>query len=401
MKSVVSLLLTSAAAIYYKADEPIQNSFIVKFNKDVTEETISQHVAQNNVNVARRFSFGDFHGYAATITDKAVLHQIEQRPEVAWVEEDGVMYASHEEPNACIQQTGTTWGIARTTSRTDRISSIYEYPDTNDGAGVTAYVIDTGIFITHREFEGRATWGTNTVDGTRTDGNGHGTHCAGTIGGATYGMAKKVNLVAVKVLTDQGSGSTQSVIAGVDWSVNNHLKPSLGSMSLGGARSPTLNAAIDSATQQGLIMIVAAGNENTDACTRSPASAATAITVAASENTDRRASFSNFGNCVSVFAPGRDITSAWIGSTSAINTISGTSMACPHVAGEIAKYLKTNPSSDAAGAKAWIQSKSLQGVVIDPKTVAPGSGLLFADCATFAVLKPKTETVILENRYTQ
>jgi len=398
---VVSLLFTSAAAIYYKADEPIANSYIVKFNKDVTEETINQHdlmLAQNSIKVASRFSFGDFHGYAATVTDGNIISQIEQRPEVAFVEEDGVVYASHEEAAPCVQQNGATWGIARTSSRTDRISSIYQYAETNDGDGVTAFVIDTGIMLTHREFEGRATWGTNTVDSSRTDGNGHGTHCAGTIGGATYGMAKKVKLVAVKVLSDQGSGSTQGVINGVNWVVNNHQKPALGSMSLGGARSPALNSAIDSATQQGVVMIVAAGNENSDACNRSPASAPTAIAVAASENTDRRASFSNFGNCVSVFAPGRDITAAWIGSNTAINTISGTSMACPHVAGQVAKYLETNPGASAALVKSWIQSVSLQGVITDAKTVAPGSGLLFADCATWGALTP-TETVRLKKRY--
>jgi len=401
---VVSLLFTSAAALYHKAEEPIPNSYIVKFNKDVTKDVISQHeqmFAENgNMKLERRYSFGNFFGYAATITDKTIISQIEQRPEVEFVSEDGMVYATHEEPqepNACNTQNGATWGIARTSSQEEQFGE-YSYPDSNDGSGVTAYVIDTGLRITHREFSGRARWGTNTIDSTRTDGNGHGTHCGGTIGGLTYGMAKRVQLVAVKVLSDAGSGSTQSVIAGVDWAVNDHVKPALGSMSLGGARNAALNSAIDSATQQGLIMIVAAGNEQTDACNRSPASAPTAITVAATENTDRRASFSNFGNCVSIFAPGRDITSAWINSDTAINTISGTSMACPHVAGQVAKFLQTFPSADAATTRSWLQSYGLQGVVQDSRTVDPRNRLLFADCATFDGFKSQT-TVRLEKRY--
>jgi subtilisin family serine protease len=277
---------------------------------------------------------------------------------------------------------------------------LYKYTDAADGSGVTVYVIDTGIYTANVEFGNRAVWGTNTVDSAKTDGNGHGTHCAGTIGGNTYGMAKGAKLVAVKVLSDSGSGSTAGVISGIQWAVKDKKGPgaAVGSMSLGGGKTATMNAAVADATTQGLIMVVAAGNDNKNACNYSPASTPEAITVAASDNKDNKATFSNFGDCVHVFAPGVAITSAWIGGPSAVNTISGTSMACPHVAGQVAKYLETQPNAKASVAKAWIvanaQAGIIKGIPAVPKTP---NLLLFGDCSTFSGLT--NETMKLSKRY--
>lgn len=381
MKFVLSsLLFASSSALYHAAQEPIADSYLIKFKKDTPEATIDAHanLAQaNDVTMTRKWSFGDFKGYAASIKDKNLVAKLEQMPEVEWVEEDGVMSIDQ----TCNTQKGATWGITRTCEQVLNPDGLYDYA--LDGSSVTVFVIDTGIYIEHTEFQGRAVWGTNTVDSKTTDGNGHGTHCAGTIGGVTYGMAKKVNLVAVKVLSDSGSGSTQGVIDGISWSVNNKKGTAVGSMSLGGGKSATLNSAVSNAVSQGLIMVVAAGNDNRDACNYSPASSPEAITVAASDNRDFKASFSNFGTCVELFAPGVSITSSWIGSTSSINTISGTSMACPHVAGQVAKYLQSNPSATAPVVKAWLDTNALKGVIKNIPTLPKTNNfLLFADCQT-------------------
>lgn len=387
-----SLLLATGSALYHAAEEPIADTYLVKFKKDTPAAVIAAHAdlaRANSAVVSRKWAFGDFQGYAA-VMDKALVAKIEQMPEVEWVEEDGVVTVN------CNTQKGATWGLTRTSETVLNPDGLYSYA--SDGTGVTVFVIDTGIYIEHTEFGGRATWGTNTVDTKTTDGNGHGTHCAGTIGGTTYGMAKRANLVAVKVLSDSGSGSTQSVIDGISWSVNNKKGPSLGSMSLGGGKSATLNSAVSNAVNAGLIMVVAAGNDNRDACNYSPASSPEAITVAASDNKDTKASFSNYGTCVELFAPGVAITSAWIGGPSSINTISGTSMACPHVAGQVAKFLQHNPSASATEAKAWLDTNSQKGLIknipVAPKT---NNYLLFADCSTPSF--SSNETVVISKRY--
>jgi subtilisin family serine protease len=397
-------------ALYKKVEEPIPNSYLVIFNKDVTPEAIAQHDAlfaqnANGAKIERRWSFGDFHGYGATIFDKTLISQIEQRPEVDFVEEDGMMYVSNPEfrqaeapKNPCQPQSGSTWGIAWTSDDVRKtLPTTYTYSQENDGSGVTVYVIDTGIRVTHEEFGGRARWGTNTIDSTKQDGNGHGTHCAGTIAGKTYGMAKDANVVAVKVLSDSGSGSTQSVISGIEWAAKDKAssgRPGLGSLSLGGSQSTALNNAVNTAVSGGFPVVVAAGNENTNACTKSPASATSAISVGATDSADKRTSFSNYGTCVHLFAPGYQITSAWMGSDTATNTISGTSMACPHVAGQCAKYLETNRDATGAALKTWLQATALNGVVGNPGAGSPNKSL-FADCESFG----PHETVRLKKRY--
>jgi len=389
MKFLISALLASAAsAAFYRVSEPVADSYIVKFKDDAPEAVVSAHkklAATNDATVEREWTIGNFRGYSVSIKDKALLSKIEQMPEVEWVEENGVVRISEEAPQdaSCTSQQGSTWGITRTSVKKLDPTSEYSYVDTADGSGVTVYVIDTGIYIEHSEFAGRASWGTNTVgDGQDKDGNGHGTHCAGTIAGGTYGMAKKAKLVAVKVLSASGSGTMDGVIKGIEWAAKNRQGPAVGSMSLGGGKNTALNTAVASAVDSGLIMVVAAGNDNGQACTKSPASAPEAITVAASDNKDVKASFSNYGKCVDLYAPGVAVTSSWIGSPTAINTISGTSMACPHVAGQVAKYLETTPKAKGDDAKAWLVSQALQGV-IDKNPIDTPNLLLFGDCNTF------------------
>jgi len=229
----------------------------------------------------------------------------------------------------------------------------------NGGEGITVFVIDTGISITHQEFEGRAVWGkTVPANNPDRDDNGHGTHCAGTIASRAYGVSKKAKVEAIKVLGSNGSGSMSDVVAGVEFAVRRHkalqaeqgasYKGSVASMSLGGGKSRPLSTAITGAIRTGLHFAVAAGNDNRDACDYSPADVKDAVTVGASTIDDSRAYFSNFGDCVDIFGPGLDITSTWIGSDTAKNTISGTSMATPHVAGLMAYYMSLAPENGSA-----------------------------------------------------
>ncbi|MEU6961657.1 S8 family peptidase [Streptomyces chrestomyceticus] len=238
------------------------------------------------------------------------------------------------------QENPPSWGLDRIDQADTQGDEKYTYPD-SAGEGVTAYVIDTGVRTTHQDFEGRASSGFDAVDGDNdaTDGNGHGTHVAGTIAGKAHGVAKKAKIVAVRVLDDQGSGSTEQVVAGIDWVTKNHKGPSVANMSLGGGADEALDAAVQKAVASGVTFAVAAGNESTDAGQGSPARVKEAITVASSTDTDEQSDFSNFGSAVDLYAPGSDITSAWNDSDQGTKTISGTSMATPHVAGAAAVYL--------------------------------------------------------------
>jgi cerevisin len=286
-------------------------------------------------------------GYAGKF-DEAVLNAIRQSDDVEFVEKDSMVYANELQRNA-------PWGLSRVSHRsslTFKNYQKYEY-NPNGGEGVKVYVIDTGINVEHVDFNNRAIWGQtiprNDYD---EDGNGHGSHCAGTIAGTRYGIAKKAEPVAVKVLRSNGSGTMSDVIKGVDWATSQHIKESevakrdgkkykgsVANMSLGGGKSPSLDRFVNSAVEAGIVFAVAAGNDNRDACDYSPAAAELAITVGASTIEDERAYFSNYGECVDVFAPGLNILSVWRGSKWATNTISGTSMASPHVAGLAAYFL--------------------------------------------------------------
>ncbi len=247
------------------------------------------------------------------------------------------------------QDSPPSWGLDRIDQTATAGDRAYTYPD-SAGDGVTAYVIDTGVRTTHKEFGGRAVSGFDAVDNddSADDGNGHGTHVAGTIAGATYGVAKKAKVVAVRVLDDAGSGTTEQVVAGIDWVTEHHQGPSVANMSLGGSADPALDAAVQKAIASGVTFAVAAGNESADAGESSPARVPEAITVASSTVDDKQSSFSNYGATVDIYAPGSDIVSSWNDSDEGTNTISGTSMATPHVVGAAAVYLAGHPDATPA-----------------------------------------------------
>jgi subtilisin family serine protease len=296
-------------------------------------------------------------GFAVADLPDAAVAALQRNPRIASIERDGVMSID----DAGVQ-TGATWGIDRIDQRDRPLDQTYNYDA--DGSAVTAYIIDTGIRSTHSQFGGRvsATGFTSINDGRGfQDCNGHGTHVAGTVGGSTYGVAQNVALVAVRVLSCSGSGTTSGVIAGVDWVSANAGAGSVANMSLGGSFSSTLNNAVNAAVDAGVTFVVAAGNSNANACNYSPASAGSAITVGATTSSDAKASYSNHGNCVDIHAPGSSITSAWYGSDTQTNTISGTSMASPHVAGAAAAYLELNPSALPAAVSSALNSFATTG----------------------------------------
>jgi subtilisin family serine protease len=293
---------------------------------------------------------------------------------VAYVERDGLVEAS-------TTQSGATWGLDRIDQRNLPLSDTYT--STNDGAPVTAYIIDTGIRFSHAEFGGRAVSGYDAVDGGSADDcNGHGTHVAGTVGGTTYGVAKGVRLVAVRVLNCAGSGTTSGVIKGVDWVTANHVTSAVANMSLGGGASTALDTAVKNSIAAGVSYAIAAGNGNKggvaqDACKYSPARVAEAMTIGATDKTDGKTSWSNYGNCVDWFAPGSGITSAWYTSNTATDTISGTSMATPHTAGAAALYLQSNPGASPQQVRDALFANATKGIVTSSKTAT--NHLLFTN----------------------
>lgn len=281
-------------------------------------------------------------GFAARLT-AGQLQALRRHPHIAQIEED-------QEASVGTTQNGATWGLDWSDQRALPLSSTYTYART--GAGISAYIIDTGIQTGHPEFGGRASVAYDAIGGNGQDCNGHGTHVAGTVGGATYGVAKGVALRAVRVLDCSGSGTYSQVIAGINWVAANRAGPAVANLSLGGSYSASLNAAVTNLVNRGVFIAVAAGNSGTAACNASPASAAGVLTVAASDRTDARASFSNYGSCVEVYAPGVNITSAWLNGGTA--TISGTSMASPHAAGVAALYKATYGDVASATIVNWI-----------------------------------------------
>ena len=301
-----------------------------------------------------------FSGYSGHFSED-VVSQLRKSPDVDFIEQDSMVYTLDQPQGLSSDalEKNAPWGLARISHR-DQLGfstfNKYQY-DSRAGEGVTAYIIDTGINVNHVDFEGRASWGKTIPQGDEDiDGNGHGTHCAGTVAGKRYGVAKKANVVAVKVLRSNGSGTMSDVLKGVEWAAAAHLKAvaeakksnkpfkgSTANMSLGGGKSVSLDKAVDAAVRAGIHFAVAAGNDNADACNYSPAASVNAITVGASTLGDDRAYFSNHGKCTDIFAPGLNILSTWIGSKYATNTISGTSMASPHICGLLTYALSLQP----------------------------------------------------------
>lgn len=309
-------------------------------------------------------------GFAASMPASS-LQALQKNPNVAYIEPDQVITLS-------ITQSPATWGLDRIDQRNLPLSNSYTY--NNTGAGVTAYIIDTGILYGHNEFGGRASFGYDAFGGNGADCNGHGTHVSGTVGGSAYGVAKGVTLKAVRVLNCSGSGTNSGVIAGVNWVASHHAAgaPAVANMSLGGSVSSALDTAVNNAINDGVTFAIAAGNSNRNACNYSPARVAAAITVGATTSTDARASYSNYGSCLDLFAPGSSITSAWYTSTTATNTISGTSMATPHVAGVAALYLQSNTSASPATVRNAIVNNATTGKVTSAGSNSPNR-LLFTN----------------------
>lgn len=356
------------------APEPIPGQYIVVLKGPAEPRLAAQNLVSRFNGQLRYVYTSAIRGFAAKLSDEAV-QVLRSDPGVAYVEQDQRFTVSG-------TQTGATWGLDRIDQRNLPLSTTYT--ETNTGAGVTAYIIDTGINYSHSEFGGRASKGIDavTANGTAADCHGHGTHVAGTVGGATYGVAKSVALVAVRVLDCAGSGSNSGVIAGVDWVTANHVSPAVANMSLGGGASTALDNAVANSIASGVTYGVAAGNGNfvgiaQDACKSSPARTPSAITVSATDKTDKKASFANYGSCVDIFAPGVGITSAWYSSNTATNTISGTSMATPHVVGAAALYLQSNPSATPLEVRDALVANATLGKVTSSKTTNPA--LLFVN----------------------
>lgn len=300
-------------------------------------------------------------GGVFNMSEKAA-QKLAQDPNVLLVEEDQIVSINATQNNA-------TWGLDRIDQRNLPLSGSYTYNTT--ASNVNAYIIDTGILGSHSEFSGRFMGGYDFVDNDSNpnDCNGHGTHVAGTVGGSTYGVAKGVKLYGLKVLGCNGSGTNSGVIAGIDWVANNHVKPAVANMSLGGGASSATDNAVANLVASGVTVAVAAGNDNSNACNYSPAREPSAITVGSTTSSDSRSSFSNYGSCLDIYAPGSSITSAW--SNGGTNTISGTSMASPHVAGVAALYLANNPNATPAQVEAAIENAATSGKVTDAKSGSP------------------------------
>jgi subtilisin family serine protease len=377
---------TAAAAPHGGGQTPPSTSadYIVTLESDTAAAQVSSTAADQLQDVrpgarpARVFRSA-LRGYTARLT-AAQADELADAPGVLAVERDARMVAYDTQP-------GAPWGLDRIDQNALPLSSTYTY--TRTGQGVTAYVIDTGIRFAHQDFGGRATSGFDAVDGGSADDcNGHGTHVASTIGGTTYGVAKRVSLVAVRVLDCNGSGATSGVIAGMDWVVANHQagQPAVANMSLGGGASTAVDAAIARMTADGITVAVAAGNSTADACGASPARAPSALTIAASTQADALASFTNGGPCVDLVAPGQNITAAWSTSNTATNTISGTSMASPHAAGAAAKVLQGTPTASPDAV-----ANSLKSVASTGRITNPGQTCLF----WIFFCRPATPNVLL------
>lgn len=354
------------AAEFRHAQEPVPGQYIVVLREDAARlanearstvpevASVAHSIARaHGLSVEQSFSHV-LRGFVVRADDRALVRLL-MDPRVAFVEEDGVVRLKQ------TTQPSATWGLDRVDQRDRPLNGTYVYDTT--AANVYTYIIDTGVRPTHVDFGNRVLSGFSSINDGRgsNDCNGHGTHVAGTVAGNTWGVAKAARIVPIRVLDCQGSGSNAGVIAGMDWVAANHIKPAVANMSLGGGASTATDNAVTAMRNAGVTVVVAAGNENQNACNVSPARSPNAITVGATTNTDARSNFSNWGSCVNIFAPGSSITAPWHTSNTATNTINGTSMAAPHVAGAAALFLANNPNATPAQVEAAIYNNASTG----------------------------------------
>ncbi|MFF3749456.1 S8 family peptidase [Streptomyces sp. NPDC002018] len=350
------------------AKDAVQGSYIVTLKKTAGLKSASAAgrsvVSEYGGKVERTYTAA-LNGYAASLSPEQA-RRLAADPSVDKVFQNRTVRAFATQTNP------PSWGLDRIDQAALPLNRQYTYPDTA-GQGATVYVIDTGVRITHQDFGGRASYGYDAVDGDTTaqDGNGHGTHVAATAAGTSYGVAKKAKIVAVRVLNNAGSGTTAQVVAGIDWVTRNHSGPSVANVSLGGGADPALDTAVQNSINSGVTYAIAAGNSGANAQNYSPARVAAAITVGATTSTDARASYSNYGTRVDLFAPGSSITSAWNTSDTATSTINGTSMATPHVAGAVAVYLTGHPTATPAQVSTALVNGATSNVVTNPGTGSP------------------------------
>jgi len=372
---------SQAPVPHLASERAIPDQYIVVFKSSLPDPAAEARALVAQHGGTLRFTYTSaIKGFAASLPLSA-LDALRRNPNVAYLEADRSIQLFDNE-------VAPPWGIDRVDQRTLPLDASYTWG--TSGSGVHVYIIDTGIRSTHRDFEGRVVSSFNSAKGkgTTEDCNGHGTHVAGTVGGSVYGVAKAVTLYAVRVLDCYGSGTTSGVIAGIDWVTSNHLSPAVANMSLGGSYDQALNDAVEGSINSGVVYAIAAGNSATDACTFSPASAPRAMTIGASTKLDEQASYSNFGNCVDLYAPGSAIKSDWNTSDTASYTLSGTSMASPHAAGAAALYLESHPLDSPAAVSAALTGAATQGLMTkvglnspnlllftgDPATAQPSSG---------------------------
>ncbi|WBB96467.1 S8 family serine peptidase [Solwaraspora sp. WMMA2080] len=345
----------------------VPDSYIVVFKKSAVTRgqvaaTARSLAGQHGRTVARTYTAA-LRGFEISASAKQAA-RIAAHPAVEYVEQNHTVRIADTQPNP------PSWGLDRIDQRDLPLNDSYTYPNT--ASNVHAYIIDTGIRFSHNDFGGRAVSGFDAVDGGSADDcNGHGTHVAGTVGGTAYGVAKGATLVGVRVLNCSGSGTTAGVIAGVDWVTDNAEMPAVANMSLGGGANTSLDTAVRNSIAAGVTYSLAAGNSNANACNTSPARVTEAITVGSTTSSDARSSFSNYGTCLDVFAPGSSITSAWHTSNTATNTISGTSMAAPHVAGAAALVASANPGWSPQEVRDYLYDNATGGAVGNPGSGSP------------------------------
>ncbi|KAI2619503.1 subtilisin-like protein [Hypomontagnella submonticulosa] len=346
-----------APLIKPRGSQLVEGKYIVKLYENSAISALEDTMSAFNGDADHVYNVEGFKGFASALSAED-LDKLQNHPDVEFIEQDAIMSI-----NAFTTQSNAPWGISRLSHKTGTSSYVY---DSSAGTGTCAYVIDTGIYTAHTDFEGRATFLANYADSSNSDGNGHGTHVAGTIGSKTYGVAKKTKLYAVKVLDSSGSGTTSGVIAGMNF-VTSDVKTrscpagAVANMSLGGGSSSSINSAAKAMINAGVFLAVAAGNDNQNAANSSPASEPTVCTVGATTNADARASYSNYGSVVDIFAPGTNILSTWNNGNT--NTISGTSMATPHIAGLGAYFLALEGKKTPQELCSFIASSANSGVL--------------------------------------